>query len=149
MLLALLLDVRAAGPKGLGAFAPAPIAEGAHVCDYEGELLSLQQVEDRYGYTPPDFLLGIGDDAFLDAAQFLKLCSSQCKSSGRCSDGDEQSGKMPGSKSRRRMPAGAPVDNHTGSQWPGPRAAVRHASNNGAWIFVIGLLAMYELFIPT
>lgn len=69
MLLALLLDVRAAGPKGLGAFAPAPIAEGAHVCDYEGELLSLQQVEDRYGYTPPDFLLGIGDDAFLDAAE--------------------------------------------------------------------------------
>ena len=47
------------------------------------------------------------------------------------------------------MPAGAPVNNHAGTQWYGPRAAARHASNSGAWIFVIGLLAMYELCIPT
>ena len=46
------------------------------------------------------------------------------------------------------MPAGAPVDNHTGTQWPVPRAGARHASKCRAWIFVIGLLVMYELFIP-
>lgn len=69
LLLALALDVRPAGPKGLGAYAPAAIEAGAFVCDYEGELLTLQQVEERYGYEAPQYLLGVEGGAFLDAAE--------------------------------------------------------------------------------
>ena len=47
------------------------------------------------------------------------------------------------------MSAGAPADNHTGTQWSGPRANARDACNNGAWIFVIGLVSMYDQFNPT
>ena len=63
--------VREAGDgKGMGAFASAPIADGALVCCYEGELLTLDQTLDRYSSTDPSYLFSLGDgsDLYIDGA---------------------------------------------------------------------------------
>ena len=67
------LEVRSATGKGLGVFATAPICAGAHVCNYVGEILSLHEVEERYGYTTPDYLLAV--DA--SGTVFIDACHSE------------------------------------------------------------------------
>ena len=83
-----------AGPKGLGAFAVKVFEEGDHVGDYEGEWLSLRDLDARYPHTAPkgadpvppnlvdvawresrlrrgvgfsgDYIFGAGEDVFVD-----------------------------------------------------------------------------------
>ena len=70
-----MIFVRAAGAKGLGAFAVSNIREGTRVCAYEGERLSGAQVAERYPESASSEYLfelrpkraGVSDGVYLDA----------------------------------------------------------------------------------
>ena len=62
------LETRPSAGRGLGVYALSPIPEGDFVCYYEGEQLSLAQVEQRYPMGVADYLFQIEDDFYVDGA---------------------------------------------------------------------------------
>jgi len=59
------VEIKAAGNMGFGAFAAEAAIEGSWVCQYVGELLTLDQVLDRYADDDPEYLFSLGDGARL------------------------------------------------------------------------------------
>lgn len=62
-----LLEVRRAGRKGDGVFALAPLREGLFLGEYEGELISLPEVDRRYPDGNNEFLYDVDGDRCIDA----------------------------------------------------------------------------------
>lgn len=53
-------------PKGEGVFAAARISEGAFVCEYQGQLLTLEEEEEQYPDRFPDYCLRVSPTMSID-----------------------------------------------------------------------------------
>ena len=64
-----LVEIKAAGPKGMGAFASRAIAKGAWVCRYHGVEITLLETQLRYVEEEPEYLFMLNETLYLDAQE--------------------------------------------------------------------------------